>query len=170
MGPPPPPPAGLWETEDILKAITSFPGPSGLRAAHISEALACVVAGPAGDLEEALERLIHRCASGYLPLAVTPCFATARLIPLGKRGGGVIPIAVGEVFRRLVGKVLIRGAQQEVVGTHFFPLQFGEGVPAATELIARAAGYFLALGVPLVQIDLKDAYNSVSRAHMLQCV
>ena len=173
--PPPPPPDDLWDTDDIHKALKSFPqysapGPSGLRAAHITEALTCGAAGPADLLEEGLENFVGACATGDFPTALAPYLSAARLIPLSKKGGGVRPIAVGEVFRRLVGKVLIRAAQQEVVDSYLFPLQLGVGVKSATELISRAAGFFMARGVPLIQVDLKNAYNSVSRSLMLQRV
>ena len=44
------------------------------------------------------------------------------------------------------------------------------GVPAATELIGRAAAFLVDKGQALLQFDLKNAFNAVSRSHMLDCV
>ena len=137
------------EVGDLHKCLKSFPsytapGPSGLRATHISEALTCGASGPASDLEDALLGLMRLCLSGALPSTTAPFFGAARLIPLRKKDGGIRPIAVGEVLRRLAGKILIRMGQDEVVQRHLYPVQLGVGVRGATELIARSTEYFLA--------------------------
>ena len=54
------------------------------------------------------------------------------------------------------------------------PLQLGVGVKAATELIQRSTQYFVdsplfsEVEMCLVQLDFKNAFNSVNRPKMLQ--
>ena len=50
-------------------------------------------------------------ARGDAPPELAPFLGGASLFALEKKGGGVRPIAVGEILRRLVGKVLCKIAQ-----------------------------------------------------------
>jgi hypothetical protein len=60
--------------------------------------------------------------------------------------------------------------QEEVVRRRLYPLQLGVGVRGATELIGRSTEFFLSQGEALLQLDLRNAFNTVSRSHMLSCV
>ena len=77
------------------------------------------------------------------------------------------------MLRRLVGKLLVARLQPESV-RHLLPLQLGVGVKAATELIQRSTQYFVDSPLfsegemCLVQLDFKNAFNSVNRPKMLQ--
>jgi hypothetical protein len=95
----------------IKKAVQSFPpgsaaGPSGLKANHLQDIVRTESCSSA-LLLSALDGFCTMCLSGGLPLPMAPYFVGARLIPLKKGDGGsdVRPIAVGEILRRLVGKV-----------------------------------------------------------------
>ena len=67
--------------------------------------------GDEGPIHSALLQriadLTSRFAWNKLPRDCATALAGARLVPIGKRDGGVRPIAVGEVFRRLAGKALL---------------------------------------------------------------
>ena len=98
-------------TEMVESALRSFPrdsaaGPSGLRAQHMVDTIA-----PAhrGTVLEQLAAAVQVAVRGEAPEAVAPYMAGATLLGLVKDGGGVRPTAIGEVFRRLVGKVLWQG-------------------------------------------------------------
>ena len=117
-------------TEMVESALRSFPrdsaaGPSGLRAQHMMDALA-----PAhrGTVLEQLAAAVQVAVRGEALEAVAPHMAGATLLGLVTDGGGVRPIAVGEVFRRLVGKVLCK-AVREAAREYFEPVQVGVGMP-----------------------------------------
>ena len=61
---------------------------------------------------------------GEAPEAVAPYMAGATLLGLVKDEGGVRPIAIGDVFRRLVGKVLCK-AVREAAREYCQPVQVG---------------------------------------------
>ena len=89
----------------------SSPGPSQLRWEHLST----MYTSGAGDL---LFVFCSQLVAGDLPLEAHPWFGGARLVAMLKdvdeggrhipiaKGGGVRPIAMGEVLRKLVGKVV----------------------------------------------------------------
>ena len=154
----------------VLKALRSFkplsaPGPSGLRPSHLLEALDVPTLGPKNSFKEALRQWILLCARGELPTWSGPWIAAARLIPLLKASGGIRPVAVGEVLRRLTSKVLQRSFSTRLTGA-LAPLQLGVGVRGATEQIARKLRRILIAnpGAFVLQIDLSNAFNSVDRS------
>ena len=64
-----------------------------------------------------------------LTYGICAFLCAARLVALRKPLGGIRPIAVGEVFRRLVGKVLLRRNHTDIVKA-LAPMQVGVLVPA----------------------------------------
>ena len=164
------------EQEVVLESLRSFPrdsasGPSGLRPNHIKEAFRCNASGPSSELLESLTLLTSMAANGQLPACLSALFAAARLLPFRKKSGGIRPIAVGDVFRRLIGKSLLKLHQAEVVDQSLYPVQLGVGVQGATELIARGVNYFLNESTDrtlvLLQLDFKNAFNSCSRSRLI---
>ena len=103
------PTAEDFTVDEVLACLRTFApgsagGPSGLMAQHLH----CATPTPPFiRLLQQLARLCSDFAWGRLPPPVAAGLAAARLIPLGKKGGGVRPIAVGETIRRLAGKLLI---------------------------------------------------------------
>ena len=69
--------------------------------------------------------------------------------------------------------MLLQLLQREVIYSTLFPVQLGVAIPGATELIGRAADFLLgspSSGKLLLQVDLRNAFNSVNRAQLLQRV
>ena len=95
-----------FDSTHVKKMLKSFsrgtaPGPTGLRAQHLKDA----VRSAHGD--EAMEQLTSICnllARGDVPKLLAQHLAGASLMALEKPGGGIRPIAIGEVLRRLVAK------------------------------------------------------------------
>ena len=77
------------------------------------------------------------------------------------------PIAVGEVLRRLTRKVLVQTFQRDAVEASLSPHQLRVGIAGATELTGPGASFHHAQGEHLLQVDLKNAYNRLNRARML---
>ncbi|GKF75856.1 hypothetical protein Tco_0225300, partial [Tanacetum coccineum] len=80
--------------------------------------------------------------------------ASAPLMPLVKPGGGIRPIAVGTIWRRLVSK-------------------FGVGVSGGGEAILHAVNRLIKergdnVGFSMLLVDFKNAFNLVNREVMLE--
>ena len=122
-----------------------------------------------------LQSLANLCSSfawGRLPEDACVLLASARLIPLGKKDGGVRPIAVGETIRRLAGKILVSRYQSDL-SQQFRPFQLGVGQKGGSEIIIhRIRDWLQSAGSDevLLQLDFKNAFNSLSRAQMLPAI
>jgi len=91
---------------------------------------------------------------------------------LTKTGGGLRPIAVGGVWRRLAAKVGVHHALTRAA--HILsPRQVGVGVGGGCEAASRAARQYLK-NIPsdgvIVKLDFKNAFNSVRRDSVLEAV
>jgi hypothetical protein len=109
-----------------------------------------------------------------IPEDMAPALCRANLTPLRKKDGGVRPIAVGEILRRLVGKaILSTGVAKEEVSS-LTPDQVGVGVPRAVETVGIGFATLLEHFGPhsnswaMAQIDVQSAYQEVSRLCVLQ--
>ena len=108
---------------------------------------------------------------GKLPPSMAEVMCASNLIAVNKKDGGIRPIAVGDTLRRVVGKTL----HTEEVKTQLSalrPRQCGVGVPYACELVGMGV-QAIANSKPdgrwvLLQVDMANAFNSVSRMSMLE--
>ena len=94
------------------------------------------------------------------------------MYPLIKNGGGVRPIAVGEVLRRLTSK-LASSAVRHTAVEHLSHLQVGVGIKNGTEAIIHAVNNLLSneeycRNNVLLKVDLSNAFNCISRATIFQ--
>ena len=145
----PPPPIPPFPTPDPLsvqdiivqQCVSSFPtgtspGPSGLRASHLLEALRCPPHFGSSFLQSLCKFVISLCFGSVAEEAV-PFFCGAALTTLRKKAGGVRPIAVGEVQRRLISKCIAQSLSSEVAEI-LPPLQLGVGVKMECESIVHS--------------------------------
>ena len=157
----------------VARALRSFSadtaaGPSGLRVQHLREACA---SGSSEALLQQLCGVVGLLAQGQACAAVAPCLAGASLVALPKPNGGVRPIAVGEILRRLTAKCLMEAVRDEA-RQHFAPVQLGAATAGGAEAAVhtarawheRNAGH---TGKILVKLDFKNAFNLVSRQAVL---
>ncbi|XP_029656802.1 uncharacterized protein LOC115230817 [Octopus sinensis] len=94
---------------------------------------------------------------------------SANLLPFSKKDGGVRPIAVGNVFRRLASKIACWSVSPDL-SKNFVPTQVGVGVPSGCEAAVHAARRYLSTATPnrvLVKLDISNAFNSVRRDSLL---
>ena len=98
---------------------------------------------------------------------------SANLTALRKKDGGIRPVAVGNVLRRLAAKVVCY-AVSSAVPYELSPIQIGCSVKGRAEAAIHAVRKFVSNKIDshdptvLVKLDMKNAFNSVRREHVLQ--
>ena len=160
---------------DVTAAIASFDtgssaGLDGLRPAHLKD-LTARSAGEAGvRLISALTGLVNTALSGDIPPAARDAFYGASLLALRKPDGGIRPIAVGSVYRRLASKAGLKPLRSQL-GEELRPTQLGYGTPGGCEAAVHASRQFVQHmedGSVVIKIDMRNAFNTVRRDHFLR--
>jgi len=149
--------AAVWRSVSRM-APESQPGPSGLRPEHVKLAWALVPAF-AASFTELIRRIIIGEFGGD---AVAQ--STLSLVP--KPDGGARPIGVGELIRRVAGRIAMSIAAPPVraaleAADQYALTQFG------TALAYRRVAAAAATSSWVLQLDLRNAYNEVHRAAVL---
>ena len=85
----------------------------------------------------ALTRLVNTLAGGKLPAEAAPYFCGANLSVSKKKAGGLHPVAVGGVLRRLVSKCLVAKVQGEATA-FLLPQQFRGGIRCGCKTLVHA--------------------------------
>jgi hypothetical protein len=170
---PPPPAAGVFEavTGDMVRMMVvrlrGAAGPSGLTAEHLKGL--CRGAGvESSRLCEGIASLTRRLGSTNVEGEMLTPLLSARLVPLDKGGGSVRPIGIGEIWRRLCGKLALRVVRkrvQEVCGC----LQVGAGFEGGCEAAVHAAqrAWELEDVEAMVLVDARNAFNKLDRERAL---
>ena len=154
---------------EVFKAVKSFrkgsaPGPSGLRPEHLKVAVKSPSPNRSDKALEALTKLVNVMAAGKVPAEVSRYLCGARLHAALKKDGGIRPIAVGNILRRLTSKlVAVRLAQK--AATKLAPHQLGVGVRGGCEGIVHTVRQVLEQNPEkwLLQVDLINAFNLANR-------
>ena len=156
----PGPTVALQVTKEQLKQVIkrlpkgSAPGPSGWTFEYIQ-----TVALATENGMNATHRFINSVLAGNMP--DWPEFRASRLIPLTKPGGGIRPIAVGEVWARLASmRALVCSGN---TGPGLAPLQVGVGIMGGAQCLRHAmkAGVLSQPEHVTVQLDAKNAFNTL---------
>ncbi|MDA8003073.1 MAG: reverse transcriptase domain-containing protein, partial [Alphaproteobacteria bacterium] len=163
--------------EEIAHAISSFPNgssgePDGLRPQHLKNLISTSAERGGRELLRALTSFVNLVLDGKTPPSARPFFFGATLIPLGKKGGGIRPIAVGHTLRRLVAKCA-SSVILPSLGNLLAPLQLGCGTPMGCEAMVHAARQFVHNLIPgqmLLKLDFKNTFNCLRRDKMLMTV
>lgn len=166
--------------DTVARCVRSFPagtapGPSALRATHLKEALECPAPASSDKVLLALTQLIQILADGFLPVDVAPHFCGANLFACKKKNGGIRPIAVGEVLRRLASKVLVQLTSKEAASL-LSPLQVGVSISGGCEAIVHAASSLQSDDtIPADEkltllVDFVNAFNSIDREEMFRAI
>ena len=112
-------------------------------------------------------------AHGLIPEEMAPTLCGANLTPLRKKDGGVRPIAVGEVLRRLACKTLLSTGVAKEETSLLAPEQVGVGVSRGAESVVLGFSSLLCCMGPHaknwagLQVDVSAAFPTVSRQHVL---
>ncbi|GJW41559.1 hypothetical protein Tco_0067404 [Tanacetum coccineum] len=161
----------------VLNRIRSFPkgtscGRDGLRAQHLMDILGGAASAVADDLLGSITGVVNLFLSGKCPSQLGEYIASAPLTPLVKPGGGIRPIAVGTVWRRLVSKVASSSIGNSM-NTYLQDFQFGVGVPGGCEAVLHSVNRLIEskgneVGLSMLLVDFKNAFNLVDRSVLLE--
>jgi len=93
--------------DEVRRAVFSFPpgsagGFDGLCFQHISDMLMCQEAGT--EFLSILTNFVNLVVAGRCPTDAAAVFFGGRLLALSKKTGGIRPIAIGFILRRLTSK------------------------------------------------------------------
>ena len=113
-------------------------------------------------------------ARGQACAAVAPVVAGAGLVAVPKPNGGVRPIAIGEIYRRLTAKCLLEEIRPDA-RRHFWPVQTGVCVPAGVDAAVHTVRAWANRNnncqqKVLVKLDFHNAFNTISRKAVLDAV
>ena len=86
---------------------------------------------------QAVTKLVNVMAGGHVPDTVAPFLTGARLHAGNKKDGGIRPIAVGIISRRLTSKCFSY-AQADKAANYFKPHQMGVAVRGGLEAIVHS--------------------------------
>ena len=130
--------------DDVLKALHTFPaatapGPSGLRAQHLRDAF---LPGAAKGCNNSLTAVVNLLAQGRACAAAAPALAGASLVAVPKPKGGVRPIAIGELLRRLTGNAFLHRSAPLPESISFQP-KSESLLPPALKLLSTRLGHGL---------------------------
>ncbi|XP_074288414.1 uncharacterized protein LOC141613573 [Silene latifolia] len=154
----------------VLDMIRSFPrgtscGRDGFRAQHLLDCLGSDVVAISDELIASISRVVNLFLEGRCPPVLGEYIASAPLTPLVKPGGGIRPIAVGTIWRRLVSKVGACLVGPSLSG-YFAGLQFGVGVSGGGEVIPHALNRLVEarggdVGLSMLLADFQNAFNLI---------
>ena len=165
------------DTVAITDALASFlPGSAagldGLRPGVLRE-LTSFSAREAGvTLVASLTRLTNHLLAGTSPEFVRRTLFGATLTALNKKTGGLRPIAVGCLYRRLATKTALRPISSDLGGS-LAPVQLGFGVAGGCEAAAHASRWYYKKLEPtdvMIQIDMANAFNTLRRDKFLEVI
>ena len=159
-----------FSQKDVHQAAKSFrrgsaPGPSGLRPEHLKVALKAPSPSKADKALQALTKVVNLMVAGLVPPEVAPYLCGARLHAAKKKDGGIRPIAVGNLLRRLTSKLVAKEVALKAAGL-LSPHQMGFGVRGGCEAIVHTVRQVVEQGDPdkwVLQVDLKNAFNLANR-------
>jgi hypothetical protein len=112
--------------------------------------------------------------AGNLPDSIFPYIAAAPVIPLKKKDGGIRPIAIGEIWRRITSKVAVRAVKLKTK-KYFAPYQVGVGIPNGCDAIVHAVNRVVEENkhdedIVLMKVDFKNAFNLIDRKTFIRQV
>jgi hypothetical protein len=123
-------------------------------------------------LLEALTSFINLLLSGSVPECFHPAIFGASITALKKKNGGLRPIAVGYVWRRLAAKTCCIHVSERA--SHILsPRQLGFGVSGGAEAAAHATRLFvqnMSTEHVLIKVDFSNAFNTIRRDTILEAV
>jgi hypothetical protein len=119
-----------------------------------------------------LARIVTNIVNGTLDSRFKEYLLPSREIGIQKPGGGIRPIAIGEVLYRAAASFALY-PQLASAAKILHPINLGVGVSGGCETVVHCVSYFLSspsLDAACLACDFKNAFNSASRARMLEAL
>ena len=119
-----------------------------------------------------ITELMNLLLRGDTPSSVRNVLFGANLLAIRKKTGGVRPIAVDYVWRRLAAKEACNHIKK-TSATLLAPRQLGFGIAGGAEVAVRAARIYvdsMQHGQVFIKIDFKNAFNTLRRDSILEAV
>jgi hypothetical protein len=162
----------IVEPSVVKKCIQSFIagtacGLSGLQAQHLRDSFRTNQPLQNDWMLKKITALVNVLLSGNVHPLVAHYITTSPLIALKKPDQGLRPIAIGEIWRRLVSKCAVHEVRTPTL-EYFSPHQLGVGSPGGAEAIVHTAQAIIDEfghddSYALLKIDFKNAFNLVNR-------
>ena len=155
---------------NCAKSLRGSGGPSGLDASGLHRIMCSRKFKKASPgLCTALAKVARILATTQIDLRALDIFCASRLIPLAKPGGGTRPIGIGECFRRVITKAIVRIIKADIKrAAGKVQLAAGQlgGVEAAVHALSDKFGSDDCEGVLL--LDASNAFNNLNRKMALK--
>lgn len=167
-----------FETTDVINAISTFPpgsagGLDGLRPQILKELLHPQLGETGENLAVAITDLCNMICNGNVLADVAPILFGASLTALIKKCGGIRPVAVGNVWRRLPSKLITKSMLPSLV-PKLSPFQLGVGIRSGAEIGAHVGRTFFQdeheTPKLFVKLDFRNAFNELRRDQMLAMI
>ena len=176
--PPIPVPSFEVTKRDVSRAIHKVSGLSPGLSGWSGDFLLQLAADRAAGFVEALRPLIERLIRGDLPPIDRRFWFGARLFALHKAApdsASLRPIAAGEIFRRMAGKIIMSKIDKQAGEALLERQQFAVGVKGGAEALIHAARRVItryrespgSARKVFLKADRRNAFNKVSRQKFL---
>ena len=140
---------------------------------HLKQLISVEATEPGRRLLRSITNLVNLTLSGSVPEYVRDSFFGAKLCALSKKDGGLRPIAIGSVYRRLASRMAAHHLAS-VVGPELRPVQMGVGTPLGCEAAVHATREFLtantSASATVVKVDMDNILMSDSDTERHTCV
>jgi hypothetical protein len=163
-------PLMILEDDDVMAQLLrrtdngSASGPSGWGGNMISSLAESDVC------RAGIIALLKDIINGNLPDRARQLLLACRAVAMAKPTGGYRPIAVGEMFYRLAGVIVVRKVT-DAAATLLAPHQYGVGVLSGAEKILHSLQHTLtdkSAKLALLKVDISNAFNACDRARVLR--
>lgn len=143
----------------------SEPGPLGMRAEHWYDF------GSLTGNSDLFVQVVSHIAAASVPNSVLQYLRAGQITPLAKPTGGHRPLLMMSFLRRLALKSVM-SAKKESVAKCAGPFQYGVGRPDGANTMIKTIQYLAEADSSrvLVALDLKAAFQNVSRRAMLRSI
>jgi len=172
-----PPPLAV-DSQFVATSLRGFPrgsspGATKLRAQHLQDAIQGTTVPAALECLGELTRYVNHLLSGQADRRVAPWLVGAPLTALHKASGGLRPIAVGEVLRRLVSRIACSSIKADLPALFLPSGQVGVGVPGGLEAAVHSLRATLTErgtdgDLCCLKLDMHNAFNECHRDVFLQ--
>jgi len=135
--------------------------------------LGVYLVGEEDKLLVTLSKFLTLILKGEVPASIRPILYGAALTALKKKCGGIRPIAVGNVWLRLLSKIVCKRITPDLA-EELSPYQLGVGVKSGAEAGAHAGrvyyGYSHSTVKAFLKVDFRNAFNELRRDALLSRV